>query len=990
MIQPFCIMMLPRSQPADVRPSDGKDIAPAILSVASAVASAAEGAAGDAHPPANAEINKTTVVTVQHESLQSPAKKLHIFSYNMHGFNQGSHTVRDIVFQLKPDIFMIQEHWLTPANLSKLNDNFPQYLCFGTSAMGSSVESGVLYGRPFGGVAMLVNKQLQRYTKLLFASDRYVLVTVGNLLIVNVYLPCVGTDNRLCIVEDILCAISDWLDKNSSNTVLFGGDFNVDLDKHDPVSDLINCFCSDNCLHRCDLILSTGIRHSTYINESLGHESVIDYFFISDSSVMSEFEVVDKFINLSDHLPLSVKCMSKISICHQDVSAETNSMSVYNLRWDHADLSLYREATGCYLPQFLHDLSDLEKNDCVNIETIDCLYRRLVDILSFCSEMTVPKHKKNFFKYWWDQELDALKDQSMSSCSIWRAAGRPRSGPLFDKYRKDKSAYRRAIRLKQQDETNSYTNDLHEALLRKQGTTFWKCWNSKFGEKRRLVNTVNGLTDHNIIAENFATYFSRVCSNTTVARAAKLRSEYETMRTTYAGFPTDASFRFDAELVESVINNMKLGKAAGLDGLTVEHLRYCDNSLPGILAKLFNVMLYTGCVPTDFGLSFTVPILKNNLNACCKSVTVEDFRGISISPVISKILEHCILDRYKNFFISSDNQFGFKKKSSCSHAIYSLRCVVDSYVKNGSTVNICALDLSKAFDKMNHHGLFIRLMQRHLPINVLCILENWFSICATCVKWGNLFSRLFTLSCGIRQGGVLSPYLFAIYIDNLVDRIRNCPFGCFIKNVCMSILLYADDILLVAPSVTSLQKLLYICEDELTYIDMSINTNKSVCLRLGQDYNHACKNIRTSDGHEIAWSDTLKYLGIFIKSAKIFTCCLDNAKRSFYRAFNAVFGKVANAASESVVIELLKTKCLPTLYYGLEACPVSKKQYKSLNYVLHSTFRKIFKTKSQDIVNECMLMFNCPSAEETIHKRNLKFLTKYATADNLLCHVCQT
>jgi len=79
----------------------------------------------------------------------------------------------------------------------------------------------------------------------------------------------------------------------------------------------------------------------------------------------------------------------------------------------------------------------------------------------------------------------------------------------------------------------------------------------------------------------------------------------------------------------------------------------------------------------------------------------------------------------------------------------------------------------------------------------------------------------FTHSCGIRQGGVLSPYLFAIYIDNLVDRIRNCPLGCFIKNVCMSILLYADDILLVAPSVTSLQKLLHICEDELTYIDMS-------------------------------------------------------------------------------------------------------------------------------------------------------------------------
>ena len=61
----------------------------------------------------------------------------------------------------------------------------------------------------------------------------------------------------------------------------------------------------------------------------------------------------------------------------------------------------------------------------------------------------------------------------------------------------------------------------------------------------------------------------------------------------------------------------------------------------------------------------------------------------------------------------------------------------------------------------------------------------------------------------------------------------------------------------------------------------------------------------TSDGIETAWSDTLKYLGVYIKSAKIFTCCLDNAKRSFHRAFNAMFGKVATADSESVDIKLL-------------------------------------------------------------------------------------
>ena len=108
------------------------------------------------------------------------------------------------------------------------------------------------------------------------------------------------------------------------------------------------------------------------------------------------------------------------------------------------------------------------------------------------------------------------------------------------------------------------------------------------------------------------------------------------MRATYTGFSTDTSFRFDAELVESVISKMKLGKAAGLDGLTVEHLRYCNGSLPGILAKLFNLMLHVGCVPVEFGMSFTVPILKNNSNVYCKSVillkTFGVYRLVRLSP----------------------------------------------------------------------------------------------------------------------------------------------------------------------------------------------------------------------------------------------------------------------------------------------------------------------------------------------------------------------
>ena len=75
-----------------------------------------------------------------------------------------------------------------------------------------------------------------------------------------------------------------------------------------------------------------------------------------------------------------------------------------------------------------------------------------------------------------------------------------------------------------------------------------------------------------------------------------------------------------------------------------------------------------------------------------------------------------------------------------------------------------------------------------------------------------------------------------------------------------------------------------------------------------------------------------------------------------------MLGKVADVASKVVIIELLKTKCLPILYYGLEACPVNKTQQNSLIYVLHTSFKKIFQTKSTDVVKDYMLMFNCRKA----------------------------
>ena len=77
--------------------------------------------------------------------------------------------------------------------------------------------------------------------------------------------------------------------------------------------------------------------------------------------------------------------------------------------------------------------------------------------------------------------------------------------------------------------------------------------------------------------------------------------------------------------------------------------------------------------------------------------------------------------------------------------------------------------MSKAFDKVNHHALFIKLMKRLFPVQLLNIIVCLFTNCSACVKWENVYSNMFVITCGVRQGSVLSPILFNVYLDDLAN-----------------------------------------------------------------------------------------------------------------------------------------------------------------------------------------------------------------------------
>ena len=85
----------------------------------------------------------------------------------------------------------------------------------------------------------------------------------------------------------------------------------------------------------------------------------------------------------------------------------------------------------------------------------------------------------------------------------------------------------------------------------------------------------------------------------------------------------------------------------------------------------------------------------------------------------------------------SDLQFGFKPKVGCATAIYTLRSIVNYFTSNGSTLTLCALDISKAFDKVDHYALYMKLIQRKVPICFINLLVSWYEKCTATVRWGN-------------------------------------------------------------------------------------------------------------------------------------------------------------------------------------------------------------------------------------------------------------
>jgi exonuclease III len=907
-----------------------------------------------------------------------PQNKMIINTHRMISFNC-KNVVRSIECVRKlccsAHIVALQETWLFPQDIPFLGSISDKFSYTGKSAVDTS--EGVLTGRPHGGVALLWRKDVFPSVSVIQCSSvrlAAIKVKLDNeraILVFSVYMPTNKSENLPFFTECLseICAIIESSDVES---VFILGDFNAD--PYGLFAKELLVFCAEQKWSCADMELLPSDTH-TFVSEAHGTRSWLDHCVVTNAartSVLNVSVVYDTY--WSDHYPILVECNFNVVLPKRTVS----SLTCNKVKWgDREPYQIDKYFNYCNsklrdidFPSQFCNCADKQCNDESHKLILNKMYLQIVSILSRGAETSyVDRKAKRKYNYvpGWNRHVSSAHKKARECFQAWILHGKPRSGYIYINMCETRKVFKSKLRYCQTNRVQIQMDNLAKHHADKNFSKFWKSTN-KLNLRSGLPVTVGDVHEPRDIACLFQRQFKVESSLGPVGQVlgADCRSGA-------------VSVRFSAKNVTSVIKNMVRGKSPGHDDLSIEHLKCAGVHLSRVLAMFFNLCICHNYLPDELMYTVVVPILKNKTGDVSD---VTNYRPISLATVIAKVLDRLLDQHLEKHLNLHDAQFGFTPGLSTESAILCLKQTVQYYTARNTPVYACYLDLSKAFDLVNYDKLWLKLhSETRLPVEVISLFRYWYSHQRNTVKWAGVHSDVYGMECGVRQGGLTSPRLFNLYMNRLVEELSSSNVGCSIGGVAINNISYADDMVLLSPSLGGMRKLLRICESYAGAHGLRYNPKKSeyMIFKSGSKI-YSLDSPITLCGAPLNRVSKFKYLGHWVTDDLCDNNDIERERRSLSIRCNTLARRFVRC-TVSVKATLFKAYCQSFYTCGLWT-NYTQSVYGALRVQYNNAFRVLMRLPRFCSASTMFAQAHIDDFYAIIRKRSASLLNRFRGSTN--------
>ncbi|KAK3507467.1 hypothetical protein QTP70_021829, partial [Hemibagrus guttatus] len=367
--------------------------------------------------------------------------------------------------------------------------------------------------------------------------------------------------------------------------------------------------------------------------------------------------------------------------------------------------------------------------------------------------------------------------------------------------------------------------------------------------------------------------------------------------------------------VRKALKRMKSGKAVGPDDIPVEVWKCLGEAAVEFLASLFNRVLESERTPEEWRRSVLVPIFKNkgDVQSC------SNYRGIKLMSHTMKLWERVVEARLRKVVDICEQQYGFMPRKSTTDAIFALRILMEKYRDGQRELHCVFVDLEKAYDRVPREELWYCMRKSGVAEKYVRVVQDMYERSRTVVRCAVGKTEEFKVEVGLHQGSALSPFLFAIVMDQLSEEVRQeSPWT----------MMFADDIVICSESREQVEENLERWRFALERRGMKVSCSKTEYMCVNEREGSGTVRLQ---GEEVKKAQEFKYLGSTVQSNGE---CGKEVKKRVQAGWNG-WRKVSGVLCDQKISARIKGKVYrtvvrPAMLYGLETVSLRKRQESEL------------------------------------------------------------